>query len=201
MTKKINFDRIEFLTSAAQLNQLPSDVGNEVAFVGRSNAGKSTAINKITARKNLARTSKDPGRTQLINFFTIDDLHRLVDLPGYGYAKVPIEIKERWQKTLHSYLTQRHSLRGIFLIMDSRHPMTNYDEQMIALTQDTSISLHILLSKSDKLSNNEMKKTLQEVTKKIAAYHLPISVQLFSAKSNLGVTEAQEKLIELLGSA
>lgn len=198
MTKKINLDRIEFLTSAAELNQLPPDIGNEVAFVGRSNAGKSTAINKITARKNLARTSKDPGRTQLINFFIIDEQHRLVDLPGYGYAKVPVEIKERWQKTLHSFLTKRHSLRGIFLIMDSRHPMSNYDEQMIELLQDTPINLHILLSKSDKLTTNEMKKTLQEVTKKIAAYNFPISVQLFSAKSNLGVMEAQNKLIELL---
>jgi len=198
MTKKLSFDRIEFLISAAKLQQLPADIGSEVAFVGRSNAGKSTAINKITARKNLARTSKDPGRTQLINFFTLDDQHRLVDLPGYGYAKVPIEMKERWQQTLHSYLTQRHSLRGIFLIMDSRHPMTQYDEQLIGLFEDTPLNLHILLSKADKLSNNEMKKTLQTVSKKIAGYNLPISVQLFSAKSNLGVAEAQEKLIQLL---
>ena len=126
-----NYRQAQFLTSASKVSQCPADEGWEVAFAGRSNAGKSSAINSLTDNKKLARTSRTPGRTQLINFFALTDTQRLVDLPGYGYAKVPMAIKQAWNKQLENYLRQRESLRGMILLMDSRHPMQPFDEQML----------------------------------------------------------------------
>src|SRR5262249_27555361 len=132
-----------FLVSAAKISQLPLDQGKEVAFAGRSNAGKSTAINAITANKHLAKASKTPGRTQTINLFQLDLTRRLVDLPGYGFAKVPPEMKKRWDHTLSEYLQTRTSLQGLFLIMDIRHPLQLYDQHMIAWTEEAKLPLHI----------------------------------------------------------
>lgn len=144
--------KAQFLKSAAQLSQLPNDNGIEIAFAGRSNAGKSTAINVLTGIKGLAKTSKTPGRTQLINLFAIDDQRRLVDLPGYGYAAVPQAVKERWQQTLSRYLQNRQCLRGLILLMDIRHPLTEFDQHIIQWATSAKLPIYILLTKADKLA-------------------------------------------------
>ena len=146
----LQFNRANFMTSAAELKQCPPDEGVEVAFCGRSNAGKSSAINALSRQKSLARTSKTPGRTQLINFFSLNDTTRLVDLPGYGYAKVPTAVKHHWQQYLDEYLRNRKSLKGLVLLVDIRHGLKEFDEMMINLSQTVDIPLHILLTKADK---------------------------------------------------
>ncbi|MES9938030.1 MAG: ribosome biogenesis GTP-binding protein YihA/YsxC, partial [Sedimenticola sp.] len=142
------YHQARFLTSAAKLNQSPADEGIEVAFAGRSNAGKSSAINTLCQQRNLARTSKTPGRTQLLNFFTLDEQRRLVDLPGYGYAKVAEKVKLQWQKELAAYLEQRQSLRGIILLVDVRHPLKEFDQQMLDWSAQIDLPVHILLTKA-----------------------------------------------------
>ena len=146
----LKFKTAKFVTSAATLAQCPADEGAEIAFCGRSNAGKSSAINALTDQKALARTSKTPGRTQLINFFMLNDESKLVDLPGYGYAKVPVSIKEHWHRHLDEYLRDRKSLRGMVLLVDIRHPLREFDEMMIEWSIDSGLPLHILLTKADK---------------------------------------------------
>lgn len=188
------YPQATFLKSAAYLKDLPPDNGIEVAFIGRSNSGKSSALNAITNIKKLAKTSKIPGRTQLINFFTLTEKYRLVDLPGYGYAKVPEEIKHRWQKTLAAYLSERRSLKGLILIMDIRHPLKPLDEEMLYFAEQRSLAVHILLTKSDKLSRLQMEKTLQKTKSLLKAYSNDISVQTFSATQKTGMEEAQKKL-------
>ena len=141
----INFQTATFLSSAPSLSKCPPDEGIEVAFAGRSNAGKSTALNTLTKNKKLAKTSKTPGRTQLINFFSLTENQRLVDLPGYGYAKVPLEIKKKWDINLSNYLRYRQSLKGLILMMDCRHPLTRYDRQMLDWSSQTDINIHICL--------------------------------------------------------
>lgn len=196
--KKINFPTCTFSTSAAQLRQLPADTGWEVAFAGRSNAGKSSAINVITGQKNLARTSKTPGRTQLINFFCITLEKFLVDLPGYGYAKVSHDIKERWQNTLARYLETRKSLKGLILVSDIRHPLKEYDQHMLAWATERKLPIHILLTKSDKLSRSKAQQTLLQVEKNTKTFSTQVSIQLFSAHTKLGVDIARQQILNWL---
>ena len=184
-----------FLKSAARVDQLPEDTGIEVAFAGRSNAGKSSALNCLTGIRQLARTSKTPGRTQLINLFTLrDPTHRLVDLPGYGYAKVSRHVKDEWQKNLSHYLQVRKSLRGLVLVMDSRHPLKPLDQMMIEWTIEQALPVHILLTKADKISRGQAKSTILTVAKQYELSADLISVQAFSALKKQGV----EQLIEVL---
>ncbi|WP_163831249.1 ribosome biogenesis GTP-binding protein YihA/YsxC [Spartinivicinus ruber] len=192
--KLVNFQKAQFLTSASNLSQCPEDQGYEVAFAGRSNAGKSSALNTLTGSKKLARTSKTPGRTQLINFFSISDLQRLVDLPGYGYAKVPEEMKKQWQYHLEQYLSQRQCLMGIVLMMDIRHPLKDFDLMVMQWANSCEMPLHILLTKADKLKYGAAKQTLSKLQSIIGSYHNPISVQLFSALKKTGVDELRVKL-------
>ena len=197
--KAVNpFRQVSFLTSANQLSQLPPDEGLEVAFAGRSNAGKSSALNALTDQRSLARTSKTPGRTQLINFFVLDEQRRLVDLPGYGYAKVPEAVKRHWQQVLADYLQVRHCLRGLVLLMDIRHPLKDFDRQMLDWCNHRRMPVHILLTKADKLKRGPAGNTLQQVRKTLKAEYPLATVQLFSSLDKQGVEQAREKLAEWL---
>ncbi|MBX9755718.1 MAG: ribosome biogenesis GTP-binding protein YihA/YsxC [Pseudomonadaceae bacterium] len=188
-----------FLISAAKVDQCPPDVGREVAFAGRSNAGKSSALNTLT-HAGLARTSKTPGRTQLLNFFSLDDQHRLVDLPGYGYAKVPIPLKLHWQRHLEAYLGSRNSLAGLILMMDIRKPLTDFDQLMLDWAVASQMPMHILLTKADKLTFGAAKNTLLKVQQEIRqGWGEAISIQLFSAPKRMGIEDAYEVLTQWLG--
>ena len=188
------YRQAQYTISATQLSELPVYEGIEVAFAGRSNAGKSSAINTITDQKSLARISKTPGRTQMINFFSIDDSHSLVDLPGYGYAKVPEKIKIRWQQTLGKYLETRQALRGLVLMMDIRHPLKEFDLQMIKWANNAKLSVHILLTKSDKLKRGAANSSLLLVMNELQKKELLASVQLFSSLNHEGKKEAIDQL-------
>lgn len=192
--QKNPFHTAEFLTSAARVSQAPADIGHEAAFAGRSNAGKSSALNVITNHKGLARTSKTPGRTQLINFFTITPNARLVDLPGYGYAKVPAEVKAQWERHLNAYLEQRQSLAGLILLMDVRHPLTDYDQKMLGWCQASDLQVHILLTKADKLKRGAAQNALLKVRRALGPIHASATVQLFSAHDGTGLDEARAQL-------
>lgn len=185
-----------FLTSAAKLAQCPPDEGWEVAFAGRSNAGKSSAINSLTNNKKLAKTSKTPGRTQLINFFELSETQRLVDLPGYGFAKVPQSVKQEWIRHVESYLQQRQSLRGLVLMMDVRHPMQPFDQQMLDWALAAGMPVHILLTKADKLKRGAAAQSLLGVEKAIGPAGELVSAQLFSALKHQG----HERLIAQLNN-
>lgn len=186
--------KAQFLISAAKVEQCPPDEGLEVAFVGRSNSGKSSAINTLT-RAGLARTSKTPGRTQLLNFFSLDEQRRLVDLPGYGYAKVPIPLKQHWQKHLEAYLSQRNSLTGVVLMMDIRHPFTPFDRMMLDWAKEAGMPVHVLLTKCDKLTPGAGRASLHKTRKQLHDEWGEIaSIQLFSATKRLGTDEAYEQL-------
>ncbi len=187
---KPHYNQATFLLSAPSMAELPSDTGIEVAFIGRSNAGKSSAMNTITGIKGLARTSKTPGRTQTMNLFGLDERRRLVDLPGYGYAKVPLAVKQRWQKVLHEYLERRVSLAGLVLVMDIRHPLKETDQQYIEWATIAEVPVHILLTKSDKLSRGAALDTLQQVRNALQRYGELVSTQLFSAHDRTGLEEA-----------
>lgn len=188
-----------FLISAAKVDQCPEDEGYEVAFAGRSNAGKSSALNTLT-HANLARTSKTPGRTQLLNFFRLDEERRLVDLPGYGYAKVPIPLKQHWQNHLEAYLGSRRSLVGVVLMMDIRHPLTEFDRMMLDWAEAGRMPLHVLLTKADKLAYGAAKNAVLKVQKDVReGWGDVASVQLFSAPKRLGVEEAQAVLAGWMG--
>ncbi|MDI1352044.1 MAG: ribosome biogenesis GTP-binding protein YihA/YsxC [bacterium] len=178
-----------FLKSAARVDQLPPDLGYEVAFAGRSNAGKSSALNCLTTIKSLARTSKTPGRTQLINLFALDDQRRLIDLPGYGYAKVAMQVKVEWQKNLAHYLEVRESLKGLILLMDIRHPLKDLDQMMIDWALNRQLPVHILLTKADKVSRSEAKNTVLKVSKHYELAEHLITVQSFSSLKKLGVED------------
>ncbi len=181
---------VQFLTSAARLEQLPEDTGVEVAFAGRSNAGKSSALNRLTQQKGLARASKTPGRTQLINLFTLIDDKRLVDLPGYGFAKVSLQVKKRWQQTLAQYLQQRHCLRGLVLLSDIRHPLKELDVNMLDWAVKVALPIQLLLSKADKLKSGAQKATLTKIEMLINHRYgssSDIQIQRFSALKGTGV--------------
>jgi GTP-binding protein len=185
-----------YVTSAATMAQLP-DSRAEIAFAGRSNAGKSSAINTLARHNRLAFVSKTPGRTQLINFFALEPDVFLVDLPGYGYAKVPADIRARWEKVLSTYLQSREALRGMVLIMDARHPLTRLDWQMLDWFAPTGKPVHVLLTKSDKLSRQEAMKTLMTVKKDLADWPW-VSVQLFSSLKRQGMEEAEKAIARWL---
>lgn len=190
-----------FTISAAKVDQCPADEGREVAFAGRSNAGKSSAINTLT-HANLARTSKTPGRTQLLNFFRLDDERRLVDLPGYGYAKVPIPLKQHWQRHLEAYLGSRESLAGVFLMMDIRHPLTDFDRMMLDWSIAADMPLHILLTKADKLAYGAAKNALLQIRRTLQTeWGDSVSIQLFSAPKRQGIEEAHAVLARWLDLA
>ena len=196
-----NYQSARFLISAPTLAQCPPDQGAEVAFAGRSNAGKSSAINTLTRQKALARTSRTPGRTQLINFFSLGDdtTRRLVDLPGYGYAKVPEAVKREWQRHLADYLRGRHSLRGLVLVMDVRHPLTEFDQTLLGWADDQDMPVHILLTKADKLKSGAAKSALQQVRNRLREWEDLVTVQLFSALKRQGIEEAGARLDMWLG--
>ncbi|MDX1802506.1 MAG: ribosome biogenesis GTP-binding protein YihA/YsxC [Alcanivorax sp.] len=183
-----------FLQSAQRLDQCPPDEGLEVAFAGRSNAGKSSAINRLTSQRSLARTSKTPGRTQLLNFFALDDQHRLVDLPGYGYAKVAKTKRNEWQEHLDHYLAERQALVGLVLMMDIRHPLKDFDLLMLDWSARAGMPIHILMTKADKLKYGAAKNTLMKVKSQLKDHPAPLSLQLFSATNGTGCEEAWNKL-------
>jgi GTP-binding protein len=185
------YQKTRYLTSAPSVKTAPADEGFEVAFAGRSNAGKSSAINAITQQKSLARVSKTPGRTQMLNFFRVDDQRRLVDLPGYGYAQVPEAVQKNWREALENYFSDRRSLRGVFLVMDIRHPLTPFDRLMIEWCRHWELPLHIVLTKADKLGRGAALQTLRTVGAELKTIEgLKISLQLFSALKRTGLEEA-----------
>lgn len=189
-----NYQQTRFLTSAPDIRALPDDSGIEVAFAGRSNAGKSSALNTLTRQNSLARTSKTPGRTQLINTFHLADNKRLIDLPGYGFAKVPLEVKEKWQKSLSEYLMKRQSLKGIVVLMDIRHPLKDLDQQLVHWAVQSGLSVLILLTKADKLSPGPRKKTVLEVREASLAFMGDVTVEAFSSLNKIGLAELEQVL-------
>lgn len=191
------YPNANFIKSANALNQFPPDEGAEVAVAGRSNAGKSSAINIIVNRRQFARTSKTPGRTQLVNFFTLREQQRLVDLPGYGFARVSDSMREHWGELLSGYFQVRQSLRGLFLIADVRRGLTDYDLAMMQFAQEVKLPIHILLTKADKLKKGQAATALLEVRKAVGDR---ATVQLFSATKRLGEDAARQKLEAFLNS-
>lgn len=191
------YTQAKFINSSPRLKDTPEDQGREVAFAGRSNAGKSSAINTLTRQNSLARISKTPGRTQMLNFFEINEQMRFVDLPGYGYAKVPVAVKKQWHDLMETYLTQRKSLCAIVLVMDVRHPLTEFDWQMVEWCKHTGLPMHILLTKADKLNYGAAKTTLLQVKKALKDSSFPITIQLFSALKKTGIDEVHEALDQL----
>ncbi len=195
------FRNARFVRSVHDLRDLPPPEGPEVAFAGRSNAGKSSAINTLADHTRLAFVSKTPGRTQLINFFELSNGGCLVDLPGYGYAKVPEAIRKHWEHTLAGYLQTRESLHGLALVMDVRHPLTPLDRTMLEWFRPTGRPVHVLLTKADKLSRGAAMNVLQQVRGELAAYGANFSAQLFSSLKGTGTAEAEAVLSRWLGLA
>jgi GTP-binding protein len=193
-----NYHQAKFIQSASGPNSLPAELGFEVAFAGRSNSGKSSSLNKVCQQRSLARTSKTPGRTQLINFFAIPEGRYLVDLPGYGYAKVPDKIKRQWQQFIETYLNTRWTLKGLILVMDIRHPLKDYDRTMLGWAVEKQLAVHVLLNKSDKLKRGQVSTELLKVKKEIKQYDVPISVQTFSATKGDGIEELWKRLDDWL---
>ncbi len=195
------YRQARFLTSAARLHQCPPDEGFEVAFAGRSNAGKSSAINAICDHKGLTKVSKTPGRTQLINFFELDEQRRLVDLPGYGYAKVSVKVKKAWQESLAEYLEKRRCLKGLILLMDVRHPLKDFDLQMLEWAGRMELPVHVLLTKADKLKHGPASASLLKVKKALKAMDGRFSAQLFSSLKRTGIDEVHRILDNWLALA
>lgn len=188
------YQQARFLQSATTYKTLPPEQGYEVAFSGRSNSGKSSTINRLCQQKNLARTSKTPGRTQLINFFSLPDNKFLVDLPGYGYAKVPDKIKREWQRFIESYLSRRMTLQGMVIVMDIRRPMLEYDLNMLQWAEAQQLPVHIVLNKHDKLKRSQAKSTFLKTQQKLNQYTNECTVQMFSALNGLGVDKLSTQL-------
>ncbi len=183
-----------FLKIAQVLSQAPDDTGAEVAFIGRSNAGKSSVINALTGQRALARTSKTPGRTQLLQFFSVADAERLVDLPGYGYARVAESLRAQWQNNLSDYLQRRQSLRGVIVVMDIRHPLTVLDKQMLEFCTGLALPARILLTKADKLKRSPAHAVLRHTRAQLAQLAYPVETQLFSSSDAIGVAELEAAL-------
>lgn len=195
--KPVSYNSARFLKSASKLSQCPEDEGAEVAFAGRSNAGKSSAINTLTNNSKLSRTSKTPGRTQLINFFTLNREHcRLVDLPGYGYAKVSKSMRDSWQQHIDDYLSKRQCLRGIVLLMDIRHPLSDFDQSMIQWATEAEMPMIVLLTKADKLKFGAAKSVMLKIRKQLQPHADLISVELFSATKKTGLDNLSRQLDE-----
>ncbi|NQY65431.1 MAG: YihA family ribosome biogenesis GTP-binding protein [Alteromonadaceae bacterium] len=186
----IHLQKATFTISAPDIRRLPEDSGIEVAFAGRSNAGKSSALNTLTNQKGLARTSKTPGRTQLINVFEIAENKRLIDLPGYGFAKVPLEMKKKWQKALGEYLEKRECLKGLVILMDIRHPLKDLDLDLIHWAVDSDLPVLALLTKCDKLSQGKRSTEVLKVKKELSLLNADIKVQAFSSLKRTGVDQA-----------
>jgi GTP-binding protein len=197
-TLAARFAGTRFLASAAAPGQLPPPDRPEVAFAGRSNAGKSSALNTICRERQLARVSRQPGRTQTLNFFDLPAHGRLVDLPGYGYAQAPAELRRGWGRLIGEYLESRESLRGLVVIMDARHPLKPLDEQLLAWARSLELPCHVVLTKSDKLTRAEARRTLAEVRSRLAAIAAESSVQIFSAQAGDGADELRGKILEWL---
>ena len=194
------YRQAQFLKGVARLSALPADAGVEVAFAGRSNAGKSSVINALTGRTALARISKTPGRTQQINFFVLEDEeHRLVDLPGYGYAKVPLAVKRQWAALVEGYLSARRSLEGVVLLMDARRPFTDADSRLMEWCVHAGLATHVLLNKSDKLSRSAGARVLADARKRLAPLGDEHQAQLFSATRKTGTDELGARLDTWLG--
>lgn len=193
------YHQAKFVSSAPRLKDAPPDQGMEIAFAGRSNAGKSSAINALVQQNALARVSKTPGRTQLLNFFEIDAQRKLVDLPGFGYAKVPEAMKKDWQQMMENYLNNRKALCGIVLVMDIRHPLTEFDWQMVEWCEHAKLPLHILLTKADKLKFGAAKNTLLQVQKDLSRVEIVVTLQLFSALNKIGIDDVHQVLDEWFG--
>ena len=190
----------QYLLSAHTTRQLPADGGTEVAFAGRSNAGKSSALNALTHRNGLARVSKTPGRTQQLVFFQVQPERYLVDLPGYGYAKVPQELQAHWQAFIDRYFRTREALRGLVVVMDIRHPLKDYDRQMLGYAVQRGLPAHALLTKADKLGRGQQAQALQAVKKELfSSFGDTVGVQTFSAESKQGVEEARAVVAGWLG--
>ena len=192
------FTKAKFATSAPDIRHLGADKGIEVAFAGRSNAGKSSALNTLTRQKSLARTSKTPGRTQMINVFELDEQRRLVDLPGYGYAKVPLEMKKKWQRALGEYLQQRKSLKGLVVLMDIRHPFKDLDQELIHWAVEANIPVLALLTKADKLKSGKRKQQLLFMQEAALAFCGDVTVKTFSSLNRLGLNDLERTLTEWL---
>ncbi|MBK6962186.1 MAG: YihA family ribosome biogenesis GTP-binding protein [Gammaproteobacteria bacterium] len=200
--RKIDFQRAVFLKSAPTLADCPPDQGVEVAFAGRSNAGKSSALNALTRQGKLARTSKTPGRTRLMNFFALAPGQRLVDLPGYGYAKVPKAMKAEWDQHLAHYLRARSSLRGLVLLMDIRHPLQTFDQHMLAWAAEAALPVHVLLTKADKLNRGPAQATLLGVRREVARVGLTeVTAQTFSAQTGHGLPALEARLSDWLADS
>lgn len=190
----INFRNAKFVTAFSAKSKPPEDRFIEVAFAGRSNAGKSSSLNALTGQKKLARTSSKPGRTQQINFFGLDDKRFLVDLPGYGYAAVSKTLKQEWQGLMEGFLRSRQSLRGVVIIMDIRHPLKDSDIQMIEWCDERALPMHLVLTKADKIKKNKINQTLFAVRKDVEPVQTEITVQVFSSETKLGLSELKSKL-------
>ena len=193
----LNLNNAKFVTAAHKPSQWMEDEGVEVAFAGRSNSGKSSALNAIVGQKKLAITSKTPGRTQQIVFFQLDAETRLVDLPGYGYAKVPAKVQQHWARAIEQYLATRQSLRALVLTMDIRHPMKQFDSQLINWCLESSLNAHILLTKADKLSKSKQLATMRLIRNEFADVE-GVTFQVFSGRTGLGVEQARERVVSLL---
>ncbi|HIO96515.1 MAG TPA: YihA family ribosome biogenesis GTP-binding protein, partial [Leucothrix sp.] len=188
------YQQARFLQSATTTKTLPPELGFEVAFSGRSNSGKSSTLNKLCQQKSLARTSKTPGRTQLINFFSLPEGKYLVDLPGYGYAKVPNAVKFEWQRFIESYLSNRFTLQGLVIVMDIRRPMLEFDLNMLKWAEAHQLPVHVVLNRHDKLKHGQAKSALLKTQQQLNKYNNECSVQMFSALKGLGVDELSKQL-------
>ncbi len=195
----VNLRAATFLRAVASASQLPPDLGAEIAFAGRSNAGKSTAINVITGQNGLARTSKIPGRTQQIVLFGLDENRRLADLPGYGFARVPERVRQSWARLVEGYLNQRKCLKGVILLTDARRPFTPLDCQLVEWCESSAVPVHALLTKSDKLSRGAAAQALTDAAKTAKSLHSQMGVQLFSGLKRSGVDSASEQVRAWLG--
>lgn len=196
----IHLSKATFTLSAPDIRRLPEDSGIEVAFAGRSNAGKSSALNTLTNQRGLARVSKTPGRTQLINIFEVAPNRRLVDLPGYGFAKVPIEMKKKWQKALGEYLEKRECLKGLVILMDIRHPLKDLDMDLIQWAADSDLPILALLTKCDKLSQGKRSAEVLQVKKALSSLNADITVQAFSSLKNTGLEQANGIICQWLSA-
>ena len=196
----IHLSKATFTLSAPDIRRLPEDSGIEVAFAGRSNAGKSSALNTLTNQRGLARVSKTPGRTQLINIFEVAPNRRLVDLPGYGFAKVPIEMKKKWQKALGEYLEKRECLKGLVILMDIRHPLKDLDMDLIQWAADSDLPILALLTKCDKLSQGKRSAEVLQVKKALSSLNVDITVQAFSSLKYTGLEQANGIICQWLSA-
>jgi GTP-binding protein len=196
----VHLSKATFTVSAPDIRRLPEDTGIEVAFAGRSNAGKSSALNTLTNQKGLARISKTPGRTQLINVFEVSETQRLIDLPGYGFAKVPLEMKKKWQKALGEYLEKRESLKGLVVLMDIRHPLKDLDRNLIEWAAESDLPVLALLTKSDKLSQGKASTEVLKVKKNLASLNADIRVQAFSSLKRTGAEQANKIICDWLST-